>query len=81
MPVLSSNFWLWICAYGLLRPVLSFAFFYEDPQENKVGYPGKYDLKSNVHQEICQEVMWVGEDVNPSIHSEPPFLVLGHQEV
>jgi hypothetical protein len=26
-------------------------------------------------------VMWVGEDVNPSIHSEPPFLVLGHQEV
>jgi hypothetical protein len=26
-------------------------------------------------------MMWVGEDVNPSIHSEPPFLVLGHQEV
>jgi hypothetical protein len=26
-------------------------------------------------------VMWVGEDVNPSVHSEPPFLVLGHQEV
>ena len=80
MPVLQGKFWLGVTGNWLLGPVLSFALFNKYSQENQVGYPSKYDLKSNIHQEICQKMMWVGEDIYPGVHSEPLFLDLGHRQ-
>lgn len=56
--------------------MLALALFYEDPQKDKVSNPSKGDFETNVHQEICQEMVRVSEDIYPAVHSEPPSLVL-----
>jgi hypothetical protein len=49
--------------------VLSFAFSNENPQQNQVGNPSKDNLKTYIHQKVSEQMMWVGEDINPGVHS------------